>query len=110
MDFAVNGSSGCHNACVGIDREQAIEVAGQRVGDRVGCRVEIECVGGNADSCSDCDVLIDAVRGCIGVGWLCDIELVNILDGDRETASGEAAVGRSRTHRDTASPTRRLRG
>ncbi len=48
MDFAVNGRSGRHDTSRWIDLEQTIGVVGQRVRNRIGRRIEIECIGGDS--------------------------------------------------------------
>ena len=84
MHFAINGRSSCDDAGVRIDREQIVRVAAERVSDRVGGRVEIERVGSDTNCCANRDVLIDLIGCVVGIRRRRDIELIEIVNRDRE--------------------------
>ncbi len=67
MHFAIDRGSGSHDTCVWIDRKQSILITGQAISDRVGRRIQVERIRGNAYRSSDRNVFIDLIRGSIGV-------------------------------------------
>ena len=77
------------HAGAGVDREPAAVVVLQRIGDRVVGRIVITGRRGDADHRADCGVLVDRVGRRISIGHRADIELVDIVDVDREYLVGE---------------------
>ena len=102
MDFAVDRCGGGHDAGVGIDREQAIRVAGQTVGNRVVGRIQVEGVRGDADGRADDRVFGHFVGRAIDVCRYGNIELIQIVDRDVERLTGDRAVTAGRLDRDRA--------
>ncbi len=87
MRFAVDRDGGGDDAGVWIDLEEVVWVAGQAVGDGVGCGVQVEGVSGDANGRANSKILIDLVRCRIDVGRRGDVELVEIVDRDVERLS-----------------------
>ncbi len=67
------------DAAVGVDGEAAAGVIEQRVGDRVGGRVRIAGLGGDAHRGAVGGVLVDRIGGDIAVGRVADVELVDVV-------------------------------
>ena len=84
MCFAVDGGGSGDDPGVDIDLEQPVGVTGQAVGDRVIGGVQVKGVGGQADRGAHDHILVDCIGGRIAVGRRRDIELIQIVDGDRE--------------------------
>ncbi len=76
------------NTCVGIDLEQAIQVAGQAVGDRIGGSIQIEGIGRDTDGRTNRYVLVYLVNCIVGIGRCGNVELVDVIDCDIERLSG----------------------
>ncbi len=100
VGFAVDGCGRRHDAGVGIDCEQAIGVAGQAVRDRVVGRVQIECIGRDADRGTDDRILGRLRRSCVNVCRRRDIKLIHIVDRDVERLAGDRSVAAGRFDRD----------
>ena len=83
-DFAVDGCCGGNYTGIGVDRKQAIWVAGQTVGDRVVGGVQIEGIRRDPDRGADDRVFSDFVGRAVCICRDADIKLIQIVDRDVE--------------------------
>ncbi len=100
MHFAIDRGRCGHDTCVWIDRKQSILITGQAISDRVGRRIQVERIRGNANGGSDRNVLVDLIRGSIGISRSRDAELVQIVDGDGKRSCRSRSIARRSLNRD----------
>ena len=106
--LAVDGPGHGHHARVGVDGEPAAVVVLQAVGDRVVRGIGVAGRRGHADRRADDRVFVHRIGRGVTVGDRTDVELVQVVDVDREHLVGERTVARGGPHRDIAAGAVRL--
>ena len=97
--LVVEAAGDGHDARVGVDGKQAAGIVVERVGDRVG-HVGIGGQAGHADRGADNRILGHRVGAGIRVGDGAGVELVDVIDRDRQRRGAEAGVARGGPDRD----------
>ena len=103
--FVVDVVSGRHDASAGIDCEQSARVVVQRVGDHIGCCVQVFAERRDAHCAANHDIFIDVVSGTVSVHNGCDVEFIKIVHCDGVRLGGCAVVGGCCSHNDVQAGT-----
>ena len=88
VGLSIDGTSDSDNACHSINAEPPAIIVGQGVGDRVRCRVAVIRERGQADGCANGRILKNLITPTIRISHRRRIELINIVDRNRECLIG----------------------